>query len=109
MAMYRTKILSMRYTSVKNRNVNCFTLPMRSLLGGPYTKFQCLVKTVAISCAVAVRTGSALEGFEKRSVITSNAVLLLFYSISRLKMSILTFVSGSVVGNRFNAVARFWM
>lgn len=101
-------MLRMQHSFVKNREVNCFPLSARSLLGRPYRKRRLFVKAVAMSRAVAMRKGSILERFEKRSVITSNAVLPLLNSVTRRRKSILTYFSSSVPGNSFRSLASFW-
>lgn len=60
-----------------------------------------------MSCAVVVRRGTALVSFKKRSAISNSAKLLLFDSIYRPRMSILTHTKGSEAGKCSSFVALF--
>lgn len=92
---------------MKKRRVNCFPLLARSLLGGTHRKTQRVVNAVAMCCAVVMRRGTVPVCFEKRSVITDNAVLVLLESISDPRMLILTYVNASVAGHGFSSLACF--
>lgn len=75
MAVHGLTVLSLRYTSVKKRKIICFSLSVRSLLGGPYRKTKHVENVMIMSCAVIVRKGTASVGFEKWPAIPRNAVL----------------------------------
>lgn len=103
MMVFRFAIPSMRHTSVKKPKVDYFMLCARSLLGGPYYKTYCAVNAVAVSCVVVVRMNTTPERFKKRLVLTNITVLPWSDSISRPRMSILTYFNGSMAGNGFSS------
>lgn len=63
------------------------------------------MKSPAMSCAVVMRNSPGLDSFEKQSATSNDAVLPLFDSKSVPKISILTFVNGSVTAHILSSMA----
>lgn len=69
------------------------------------TEIQVWDKAVAIIFAIIVREGTVLVNFEEKFFISNNAVSPLLYFLSRPRVSILSYFSGSVGGNSPSSIA----
>lgn len=95
----------MRHRFEWKRDVNCFLVLARSLLGCLLKMIQCFEEASAMSSAVVVRRGTISAIFEKRSTSSNYAVVHLFDWIVEIKMLLLTDSSGLMAWNSLRAVA----